>query len=143
MAETKDLSGYWSGWYAYDLQIRVQAVPFTAWLNVSHDGALIGSTTEPNTFGPVELDDLHADLTGEAGQDWVTFIKTYQPQPGLNASPIGYSGDVNADGSKITGVWTIAVGARSYQGQFELSRASSARKASMESSETAANDIHL
>ena len=141
MTDAANLSGYWSGWYAYHAQIRVPAVPFTAWLEVSADGHLSGSTTEPNTFARTDTQELFADLTGEAGRDWVTFIKTYQAMPGLEASPIGYSGDVTEDGAKITGVWTIDLGTRSYQGSFELHRASSSQRARMETEKSAANGL--
>ena len=98
------LTGAWSGAYGYSgLSHGRGDVPFNALLNEA-DGALTGSTDEPNTFAPGEAASLFANLSGSRAGAKVSFVKTYDGTGGQTHS-IAYEGEVNEAMTRIDGRW--------------------------------------
>lgn len=114
------MNGLWSGWYDY---ARFgEAVPFTAWLDETA-GQLLGTILEPNTFSPLELDDLESEIIGIRSGSAVTFTKTYKPRQGAHRHQILYEGDIDSAMQRVRGEWAFA-GGYVETGRFELARTS-------------------
>lgn len=117
MSQTSDMSGLWSGIYFYGADA---GVPFSAWIDEA-DGALSGTTLEPNTFAATSAEELEANITGTRRGVSVEFTKIYAPSTGIRQPPLIYRGDVNGDFTEVTGRWAFSsLGAPS--GRFKLSR---------------------
>ncbi|WAT18634.1 hypothetical protein OZN62_03370 [Aurantiacibacter sp. MUD11] len=98
-----DLSGQWSGEYAYPRDTG-PVTPFLAIIE-DHGGRLTGTIIEPNT---VESGTLEADLVGLRHGTGVDFTKTYTPGASRHYShPVDYVGSVSEDGQVIKGVWSL------------------------------------
>jgi hypothetical protein len=115
---TAGLTGWWSGEYWY-LGMSFPT-PFTAHID-DHDGALSGSTLEPNTFADASLAELSADLFGDRRNFEVRFIKRYHRAPGVHALPIAYVGVANADFTLVEGDWSFS-DTLAPRGRFMLAR---------------------
>lgn len=114
------MNGLWSGWYSYEG--LGQAVPFTAWIDDT-GGLLLGTILEPNTFSPLDLDDLQADLSGTRDGQAVFFSKVYSDDQGAHASPILYGGEADARFERVMGRWSFPH-LNGLEGRFELTRSS-------------------
>lgn len=62
---------------------------------------------------------MHGMIEGERTGDVVRFVKTYD-DPGRLTTPVQYSGEVNADGTEISGSWEIP---GHWSGSFLMMRA--------------------
>lgn len=118
MSKHSDMNGIWSGKYDYDK--ADQTVKFVAWFDDTN-GVLRGSAVEPNTFGPIEHDELTADLTGSRDGTAISFAKIYTPDTDVVQPPVHYSGDANHDFTQVRGVWRFARN-KDWTGQFALIR---------------------
>lgn len=108
------LSGAWKGEYAGGL--ASSTTRFDATLTVI-DGAIGGTTTEPNTFGPPYYPELEATLTGDAyASRQVVMLKTYRTDS-VDHSVL-YVGRLDEAGTRIEGRWRVS-GA---QGTFWMER---------------------
>ncbi len=116
------MSGLWSGVYFYG---SGEAVPFSAWIE-DLDGALSGTTLEPNTFAPTSAEELEASLSGTRLGTAVEFNKIYAPSTGIVQPPLIYRGQANTDFTEVTGQWKFA-GWSSVSGGFKLSRLKSSK----------------
>ena len=98
-----NLSGLWHGRYAYP---RGQSpVAFTATLT-EIDGWLSGSIEEKAAVGRSAAVTLTAALQGRRTGYSVTWLKLYEGAP-ATYDTVHYEGDVSADGTEISGRWTI------------------------------------
>ncbi|MEO0551167.1 MAG: hypothetical protein AAFZ91_14695 [Pseudomonadota bacterium] len=116
MPQSFNISGPWGGRYWYNDFIE-EPVPFSAWLSVV-DGALTGTTLEPNTFlfnGPEELD---AELQGGVHGALVQFDKVY---PGVEQPAVWYDGLLSEAGNRIFGSWVFRKPGE-LSGRFEMTR---------------------
>ncbi|MEQ8559445.1 MAG: hypothetical protein RIB03_14090 [Henriciella sp.] len=97
----RDLSGLWTGYYAYDL--TDEAIMFTAW--IKEDGGKVTGTVLEENFSTEALDgEFEATIHGfRHGLD-VRFTKVALDEEG---EPIllRYHGDTDADCCLISGVW--------------------------------------
>jgi hypothetical protein len=102
-AHAATLIGAWRGAYAYsDGQAPVPLV-----IDITQTGdAISGRTTELATFGTGGSRYLYATITGSTSGQSVTFRKTYDGTGGQSHS-VEYTGALSADGSVITGSWSI------------------------------------
>ncbi len=113
LAQSGNLSGRWQGVYANG----GQNVPFE--LTLEQVGQqIMGTTTEPNTFGTPDAAFLLGAVHGEVRNGRVSFTKTYDGTGGQSHS-VNYAGDVAPNGRRIVGRWTLAGGA---SGGFEMVR---------------------
>ncbi len=125
-ARDTSVSGVWSGrfWYAESSFHIPTTVPFTAHLS-EVNGAVSGTTLEPNTFADNGLHELTGVINGMMIDDVVQFSKLYDPLPNVHQLPIQYMGDVYEDANRIAGGWTIESNELgSVFGEFELIRVS-------------------
>ncbi len=116
------LSGHWTGVYDYPANM-MEPTPFTAIIH--DDGATFyGEILEPNLndFGDsVPYSEIHADITGQYDGIEVSFIKEYPPMICESLGQVRYVGSINADFTKIKGVWTT-VEAEPWSGPFVMNR---------------------
>lgn len=112
--DTSQLSGFWDGYYRYDLAGK-KPVSFDAELLVV-DGHVSGLITEPNTFVPGGPPLLGADVDGWADGRLVNFSKTYHPAAGGHT--VRYEGTVEEEGTLIAGTWRVD----HLSGPFEMRR---------------------
>lgn len=132
MSEPTDLSGYWSGWYAYTGW--TERVPFTAWLTMTGD-RFTGTTLESNSFALASVSELTATLSGSVNEMRVSFEKVYDRNPGVHALPVRYEGVLDNDYQVISGHWVIHNNNDYVTGDFEMSRLMSTALAENEVSE--------
>lgn len=118
--EQHNLSGYWSGEYTY-VHTR-PPTPFNVFLD-DCDGALTGTTLEPNTFADPSLDELSATISGERRGASVLFDKLYEPGSGVHRETVHYRGEANDDFTLIEGEWNFGRPGRPH-GAFRLTRSS-------------------
>ena len=111
-----DVSGFWTGEYAYD-SVKGLKVEFKAGL-VQTGAILSGDTTEENTFADQCGQILIAELFGKVSGQNVSFTKQYKNGP-PGQEKILYQGSISDDGSLITGTWTIM---SSWTGSFRMTR---------------------
>lgn len=109
-----DMTGLWHGAYAYP-GFKQPTTPFVARLR-DEGGVLSGTIMEPNTMG-VASDELQALVNGSRVNQAVDFIKTYDGSSDA-AHSVDYVGRLSADGSSVTGVWSLA----EFDGTFEMHR---------------------
>jgi hypothetical protein len=101
---TPRIDGSWTGTYTYMADGGSRTVPFSVTFSSDH-GRLLGSTTEPNTFGG-NAPKLSADIIGSVKDGELNFTKTYDGKGGYSHS-VEYEGNVDRDGKTIAGTWTI------------------------------------
>jgi hypothetical protein len=89
--------------------------PFLAKL-VDDEGALSGSTIEPNTIGGGS-DELQALVSGSRSGSAVDFTKMYDGTSDA-AHAVDYVGRLSNDGNTINGVWSL----EKTDGTFEMHR---------------------
>jgi hypothetical protein len=98
------LTGSWSGAYRYPRGILPETV-FSAVIE-ERDGALVGSTQEPNVLRRTPGAVITADIDGvRRGLD-VTFTKYMDGSGGMRHA-IRYGGTADAKLTRIDGTWTI------------------------------------
>lgn len=97
------LTGSWSGAYRYPGDEFPETV-FNAQIE-ERDGAFVGTTQEPNTADPeLDLTVLTADIEGTRTGQSVAFTKFYDGEADQGFA-IRYEGSVNADFTRIDGIW--------------------------------------
>jgi hypothetical protein len=110
------LSGAWKGEYVGE-ELGASPTRFDASLSV-FAGAVIGSTTEPNTFGGYGYSELEAGITGDAYTTrQVVMLKTYRS--GATTHSVLYVGRLDGAGRRIEGHWRVSGGTR---GTFWMER---------------------
>ena len=114
MGSASNLSGQWSGEYAYPGQAG-PVTPFLALIE-DHGGRVSGTIIEPNT---IEGGTLEAELVGTHNGNSIDFTKTYAPRASRHYdNPVDYVGSVSEDGALIRGVWSLL----DWDGTFEMRR---------------------
>lgn len=122
---TKDLSGLWTGFYAYDL--TDDAVMFTAWIK-EETGKVTGSILEENLTEDRDFAEYEARITGyRQGLD-VHFTKIAIDDESGEPFMLRYHGDVDADCCLISGVWFFD-DPSDWTGTFMMTRISGELKA--------------
>lgn len=122
---TKDLSGLWTGFYAYDL--TDDAVMFTAWIREEH-GKVTGTILEENLSDGGNFEEYEARITGfRQGLD-VQFTKIALDEESGEPFMLRYHGDVDADCCLISGVWFFD-DPSDWTGTFMMTRISGELKA--------------
>ena len=109
MAETspkrrlpRDLSGLWTGYYAYDL--TDEAIMFTAWIK-EEAGKITGTVLEEDYSTDALDTELEATIHGvRQGLD-VRFTKVAMDEESGEPVLLRYHGDTDADCCLISGVW--------------------------------------
>ena len=109
-----DLGGRWDGTYAYPGG-RGPATPFVAEL-AEEGGAVSGTIVEPNLMGKASAT-LTSIVRGTRAGTAVDFTKTYDGASDA-AHSVDYVGQLSADGTAITGVWSLD----QMDGTFEMHR---------------------
>lgn len=109
-----DLSGVWSGSYAYPGSL--EPVPFALELR-DNGGMLSGEVSEP---APPDMPpgDVHAMLTGSHSGSRVSFTKIYDSLDHF-LDPVHYDGTLDEDECEISGQWTISP---TWSGSFVMTR---------------------
>ncbi|WP_017931521.1 hypothetical protein [Robiginitomaculum antarcticum] len=106
----KDLSGFWSGQYAYG----DSRAPINFDAEISHHASkLSGVITEPNSFEPHAGTLLSATMAGSVSGSVVKFIKSYD-----GGHDVRYIGQLSPEGDHISGDWTVI----GYGGSFTMRR---------------------
>lgn len=123
---SKDLSGLWTGFYAYDL--TEDAVMFTAWLK-EESGEVTGSILEENLNDDDDPEaEYEARITGfRQGLD-VQFSKIALDEENGEPVVLRYTGDVDPDCCMISGVWFFD-DPSDWTGTFMMTRISGELKA--------------
>lgn len=120
----QDLSGLWTGFYAYDL--TDDAVPFTAWL--SEDGGTITGSVLEEDITAAGLDgECESEIVGERHGLDVRFTKIELAEPDGILRLLRYQGDTDPDCCVISGVWFFDDPAES-SGTFMMTRISGSLK---------------
>lgn len=101
MSDPRDLSGVWYGHYAADRDD--QANSFIAVLEETH-GAVIGTITEPDDTGQLDL--RRASVAGQRGGTTLGFVKQYDGRGGWSHA-VHYSGQVDEEGTRVVGRWSV------------------------------------
>lgn len=123
----QDLSGLWTGFYAYDL--TDDAVPFTAWL--SEDGGTItGSVLEEDITSAGLETECESEIIGERRGLDVRFTKIEMAAPDGVLRLLRYQGDTDPDCCIVSGVWFFDDPADS-SGTFMMTRISGQLKAAV------------
>ena len=131
----RDLTGAWSGTYAYPGQVG-PTTPFLARLD-DQGGRLGGETIEPDLLG--RDGPRAASISGSTHGGMVDFTKTYASSRfGFN-NPIDYVGRVSEDGKSITGVWSLL----NMDGTFEMHRGDASEEEEEEQTEVELRDGEL
>ena len=110
------LTGVWDGEYSYPRGLK--PTRFTAVL-VEGEGGFSGTVHEQPTDGPSAGQVLFATLDGRRTGAQVTFVKVYEKRGFWRRAPVRYEGTLSADGSEISGVWTIL---SNWSGKFLMTR---------------------
>ena len=123
---TQNLSGQWSGEFAYPRHIG-PITPFIATIE-DQSGRLTGTIIEPDVIHGGVID---AAITGSRHGASLDFTKTYSANaPADYADPVDYVGSLSADGAVIKGVWSLL----DWDGTFEM------RRDALAEEETSAHD---
>jgi hypothetical protein len=110
------VSGRWSGEYQYLSGGRLTKAPFDATIEVAN-GRLVGTTSEPSTYGDPSSPNVEAVLAGEVrATREIVFLKAYSR--GVVEHSVLYTGALSADGSEIAGRWLLP----KIQGEFSMRR---------------------
>ena len=99
-----NLTGVWHGLYSYP--VAMAPVPFVATLS-DQGGWFDGTTEETGTVGDAEGRTLIASLQGRRSGRSITMLKIYRG-PSAYYDSVHYAGDLNEDGTEISGTWRIA-----------------------------------
>ena len=99
MTDKQDLTGVWYG--RYDADVWDETNGFIALLD-EVGGALTGVITERDTGGTVDV--RRALVSGHRDGNAVAFIKQYDGTGG-HSHAIDYSGQIDAEGLEMTGIW--------------------------------------
>lgn len=113
-----NLGGRWDGTYAYPAGAGPKT-PFVAELT-EEAGAISGTIVEPNSMGR-SSDTLTSIVRGTRAGTAVDFTKSYDGASDA-AHSVDYVGQLSADGTAITGVWSLD----RMDGSFEMHRQSAA-----------------
>jgi hypothetical protein len=107
-AEVKDLSGMWTGGYAYSEEADQAArmVPCSLVITQQHI-TVLGRMLEVQTFGEPTNVGLSADIKGVVDGDTLFFVKTYDGS-GDQAHSISYKLSISKDGKTMKGKWFIS-----------------------------------
>lgn len=117
-----DLSGRWSGSYAYAGSL--DPVAFTA--DLRDDAGLVSGLIEEDGQGIGLSGHIQSTLAGDHDGQQLRFIKIYDSYDML-IEPIAYEGRILDDGHEISGTWTIAIDPLS--GPFVMTRPRAATQA--------------
>jgi len=120
-----DLSGLWTGFYAYDL--TDDAVPFTAWLS-EDEGTITGSVLEEDITSPEPDGECTSEIIGERHGLDVRFTKIETAGPDGSLRLLRYQGDTDPECCVISGVWFFDDPSES-SGTFMMTRISGELKA--------------
>ncbi|HET6159509.1 MAG TPA: hypothetical protein VFE34_14280 [Dongiaceae bacterium] len=126
-ASSLNLTGLWHGLYSYPFGKK--PVSFVATLSDS-DGWFNGTTEEVGTAGDAIGQRLIASLQGRRSGRSVTMLKIYHG-PYVFYDSVHYAGDLNEDGTEISGTWHIA---GSWSGTFLMIRSRTTASAETEES---------
>jgi hypothetical protein len=114
------LSGAWTGVFDYS-NTQDDAVTFTATLT-DVGGVIWGTIREPNSFSPIAVTELRAEVTGIRSRWEVRFRKEYTGYVPGGEEVIAYAGQVAANGNRISGDWRIALPGAPVGGPFVMNR---------------------
>ena len=121
-----DLTGQWSGDYSYPGLIG-PTTPFLAKI-IEQNGQFTGTIIEPHWRQPNVT--LFARIIGVRHAQRIDFTKTYdRTAPRSYRNPVDYVGSLSADGTRITGVWSL----ETLDGSFEMLRDASQGEEARES----------
>ena len=121
MSGSSDLTGLWSGEFAYPHHAG-PTTPFLARLE-DHAGQLSGTIIEPNIWTGAGT--AEATIIGLRHGTSVDFTKSYgPPAPEGYESPVDYVGTVTPDGNTVKGVWSLL----DMDGTFEMRREEETRE---------------
>lgn len=126
-AAINDLSGLWTGFYAYDL--TDDAVPFTAWIS-EDDGTITGSVLEEDITSPEPDGECTSEIIGERHGLDVRFTKIETAGPDGSLRLLRYQGDTDPECCVVSGVWFFDNPADS-SGTFMMTRISGGLKATV------------
>ena len=112
MSDKQDLTGVWYG--RYDADVWDETNGFIALLEEG-GGALSGVITERDTTGTADV--RRALVSGHRDGSAVAFVKQYDGTGGHDHA-IDYSGQVDAEGLEMTGIWWQRGG----RGRFVMER---------------------
>ena len=98
-----NLTGSWTGVFSYPRALPPNA--FEAELR-DHIGLLTGETFERANNPRDRCQPLHAMIEGQRHGHEVSFVKHYDAFRRAT-TPVHYAGRLSADGSEISGTWTI------------------------------------
>ena len=99
-----NLPGVWHGLYSYP--VAVPSVSFVATLS-DQGGWFDGTTEETGRVGDAAGRILTASLQGRRSGQSITMLKIYHGEFAYYDS-VHYAGDLNEDGTEISGTWHIA-----------------------------------
>lgn len=102
MSAPLDVTGVWDGIFSYP-----RAMPpnhFVAELR-EEQGRIVGETREPSDSPQDETSELDAFIEGTRSGTDIVFTKFYDSKRRLQ--PIAYHGTLRADGTEISGRWTV------------------------------------
>ena len=114
-----DLSGRWTGIYAYPAQFPPNTFEATI-----HDagGTISGVIVQPREFFEAGTGNQHAVIEGSKDGSTVRFVKIYDD---LSRPTPHYEGTIQPGGDEIEGQWTIP---GDWSGTFMMIRASGAEE---------------
>lgn len=112
--EKNDLSGRWDGTFQYP-QGAGAATPFCAVID-EVKGSFSGTIIEPDIYNPLAT--LEAGITGHRAGRAVDFTKIYRNAQTGYENPVDYVGQLSADGTCISGMWSLL----EWNGTFEMIR---------------------
>lgn len=110
-----DLSGRWSGSYAYSGSL--DPVPFS--IDLRDDGGLVSGLIEEDGSGIGFSGQIHSTCAGQHDGEQLSFTKIYDTHDMLIES-IAYQGRILDEGHEISGTWSIAMDQLS--GPFVMTR---------------------
>lgn len=116
-----DLSGRWSGNYAYSGSLG--PVPFS--VDLRDDGGLVSGLIEEDGSGIGLCGQVHSTCAGQHDGEQMAFTKIYDTHDMLIA-PIAYQGRILDEGHEISGQWTIAID--NLSGPFVMTRPKAATR---------------
>lgn len=113
----ESLAGAWQGTFRYASSSGQRDVPFRLEINV-RGTSVSGRTSEPNTFGDANAQNLFGNVVGIVDGRRLRLVKTYDGTGGQSHS-VYYEGTLDGSARSIEGTWTIS---DRWSGSFRLSR---------------------
>ena len=110
-----NLTGVWHGLYSYP--VAMPSVSFVATLS-DQGGWFDGTTEEIGGVGDTVGRTLTASLQGRRSGRSITMLKIYHG-PSAYYDSVHYAGDLNEDGTEISGTWRVAA---NWSGTFLMVR---------------------